>query len=171
VQELQRLDSGVVIQLEPFDVFWRDGAALFSEHCIAVGEAEDQYLRKNVAMMRQLDEMGKGHIVTARLNGRLVGYLASIVSQSMEHAEPFLVATQIPFFVTKDASGLGLQLALQRASIQSLQETRGVREVYMRAGVRGSGPKLPILYRRLGAEEFGTLYKLDIKRDTLNQQT
>ena len=170
-RELKRLDNGVVIQQEPFTSFWAEGEALFAEHCVEVGEPEDQYLRKNVAMARRLDEAGNLHIVTARLNGRLLGYLSSVISQSMEHSEPFLVAAQIPFFVTADAKGLGLQLALQRASIRSLYEERGVREVYMRAGIRGAGPKLPILYKRLGAEEFGSLYKLDLNRDRVAAET
>lgn len=161
VRELRQLGNGVVIQEEPFETFWRDGTQLFTEHCASVGEAEDEYLRKNVPIMRQLDEQGSGLILTARLNGRMLGYLASIVAQSYEHIEPFLAATQLPFFVTKDAKGLGLHLSLQRTFIEAAKE-RGVREVYMRAGVRGSGPKLPILYKRLGAQEYGSLYKIVI---------
>jgi hypothetical protein len=52
-------------------------------------------------------------------------------------------------------------MKLQRASLAALRE-RGVDEVVMRAGHRGSGPRLGTIYRRLGAEEFGNLYRLEL---------
>jgi hypothetical protein len=35
-----------------------------------------------------------------------------------------------------------------------------VNEIVYRAGVRGSGPKLGAIFRRLGADDFGQIYKL-----------
>ena len=53
-------------------------------------------------------------------------------------------------------------MKLQRAAIETLQ-ARGVNEVFFRAGVRGSGPRMGAMYRRLGAADDGQLYKLNLK--------
>lgn len=152
--------DGITIQVEQWSSFLVDAEALFREHCVAVGEPEDQFLRKNHPLGRQLEKLGRWHVVTARSNGRMLGYLVSIISQSTE-AVGLTIATQTLFFASQDAQRSNLPLRLQRAAIEDLRK-RGIGEVYMRAGVRGGGPKLGVLYRRLGAEEFGSLYKLGL---------
>jgi hypothetical protein len=102
--ELRSLDSGVVMQVEPFNQFWHDAGDLFREHCETVGETEEAEF--NIPLMRKLDDAGCGHIVTARLNGRMMGYLCSVISPSLKHGN--LTALQTAFFVTKDAAGLKL---------------------------------------------------------------
>lgn len=160
---LTEFPDGIKIQEERWSSFLVDAADLFREHCISVGEPEDQYLRKNHPLGRQLEKLGRWHVVTARSNGRMLGYLVSILSPSTE-AVDLTIATQTLFFASQDAKRSNLSMRLQRAAIDDLK-TRGIGEVYMRAGIRGDGPKLGILYRRLGAHEFGSLYKLDLSRD------
>jgi hypothetical protein len=149
-------DDGMTFQVEPFDVFWRDASALLADHCESVGEPRDQWTRKNVARFRALDAASGWHIMTARCNGRMFGYLASIVSPSMENPGE-TVATQTTFYASPDAPRLGIRL--ERESIADLWR-RGADEIWMRAGVRGSGPNLGIIYRRMGAEPAGELYRL-----------
>jgi GNAT superfamily N-acetyltransferase len=153
--------DGVVIQREALAAFERDGQALMAAHCQAVGEPEDRWRRKNWPLFQRLEDINAGDIVTARLNGRMLGYLIHVVAPSMEDAD-VLTATQLPFFVSPDAKGLQLGWRLQQAALNAAR-ARGVGEVYQRAGVRGDGPRLGALYRRMGAQEFGMLYKLDLK--------
>lgn len=160
---LAEAEDGIVIQEERWSVFWRDGADLFRAHCKAVGEPEDQYLRKNLRMFNQFDEANVWQVTTARCNGRMLGYLAAILAPSIEHPN-LLTATQTLLYVSDDATAKGLTMRMQRASIEALRR-RGVKEVYMRAGVRGDGPKLGIVYKRLGAQSFGELYKLSLDDD------
>jgi hypothetical protein len=138
-----------------------DGDRVFAEHCIAVGEMSDEYRNKNLPLIEALAAAGRVHIVTARCNGRLLAYLCSVIAESLEHVG-VVTATQTLFFASQDAPG-GLGLRLQRASIGDLRQ-RGVGEVYMRAGVRGAGPRLGVLYRRLGAQEHGTYFKLTLDK-------
>jgi hypothetical protein len=63
----------------------------------------------------------------------------------------------LPFFASKDMPGVGMKL--QRASIEALRQ-RGVGELLMKAGVRGDGPRLGSMFRRLGAEDCGQLYRI-----------
>lgn len=153
--------NGITIQEEPLAIFMRDGQALFEEHCEAVGEAPDEWTRKNIPMIEAIESVGGWQYMTARCNGRMLGYLQTLIGPSLESTTR-VSATQGLFFVSKDAAGLGLGLKLQRASIAALR-ARGVGEIRMREGVRGSGPKLGVLYRRLGAMEDGHLYRLDLE--------
>lgn len=151
--------EGVTFQTEPFDTFYRDAQQLFAEHLVEVGEPPDAYQRKNLPLFSVLDRMGALHIATARCNGRMFGYLMSVLSPSLESPD-LLTAIQTPFFVAREFPGLGMKL--QRWAVTSLRE-RGVGEIYMRAGTRGSGPRLGSLYRRLGAFSTGELYMIDMK--------
>jgi hypothetical protein len=152
---------GVTIQEEALFPFVHDAEQLFKEHCVAVGEPEDQWRQKNLPMIGLLSRMGLWHIVTARINGRVFGYLMTIIGPSLENINT-LVGTQNLYFVSKDAhSGMRLGMKLQKASIAALK-ARGVSEIIMRAGVRGTGSRQGVLFKRLGAEPFGQLYKLEI---------
>jgi GNAT superfamily N-acetyltransferase len=153
--------DGIVIREETFDVFYRDGKDLFAEHLVAVGEAPDNFPRKNIALMRRLDEAGFLSVVTARVNGRMMGYLMTILAPSLE-SETTTTATQTTFFATRDAKNMNLGLKLQHAAIEAARR-RGADEVLMRAGVRGAGPKMGALYRRLGAEDHGQIFRLSLE--------
>ena len=148
--------DGVVIQEEAFDAFWHDARALIAEHVREIGPRDGVELDLNTDLARSLEQQHALQIVTARCNGRMFGYLVTIVSPSLENAG-HSVATQTSFFVSRDFRGLGLRL--QRASL-ALLRAKDVREVVMRTGVRGSGPRLGVLYRRLGARLLGESYSL-----------
>ncbi len=154
-----RAFDGVTIQEETFDEVYRDGAHLFASHCIAVGEPPDAWQGKNLPLMRQLESMGLLFFTTARSNGRLFGYLQTAISPSLESPDE-RSAIHLLFYTDGAIPGLGLKL--QRASVASLK-ARGVDELFLRAGVRGAGPRLDVLYRRMGAEDFGQMYRLNLK--------
>lgn len=151
-------ERGITIQEERADTVYRDAHDLFREHCLAVGEPEDEWTRKNIPLIFQLENGGYWQFMTARSNGRMLAYLMTLVVPSLE-ATNRTSATQTLFFSSRDALGMNLGEALQRASIDRLK-ARGVYEVIMREGVRGSGPKLGVLARRLGFESYGTLHRL-----------
>lgn len=150
--------EGMTFQVEPFDVWLRDAQPLFAEHCTQVGEAPDEWQQKNVPLMRRLDKLGVMQILTARANGRMFGYLQTVVGPSLE-SENVIVGSHGTFFASPDAPGLGLKL--QRAALRALRK-RGVGEVKMQAGVRGSGSRLDTIYKRLGAQEDGRVYRLQL---------
>lgn len=150
--------DGMTFQAEPFAQFYRDAAPLFAEHLVQTGQAPDDHMRKNLPLLQALDDMGALQCLTARLNGRMFGYLMSVIGPSLD-APNRLEATHTIFHASSAVRGLGMRL--QRAALPMLR-ARGVDEVIMRAGHRGSGPRLGAFYRRLGASEFGQLYRLDI---------
>lgn len=155
-RKLAELD-GMTFQEETLDVVLRDGKVLFREHCVVVGEDPESHLTKNIELLHRLEGFKSLHVMTARCNGRMFGYLASILGPSLESATT-KVATQTTFYASKDVPGLGLRL--QRAAIAAIEARGGVWDVVQRAGVRGSGSRIGSMYRRMGAVEHGQLYRL-----------
>jgi hypothetical protein len=113
-------------------------------------------MKKNFPLLRKLEAIGASQIMTARCNGRMFGYLLSLTAPSLESLD-VLSAQHLTFYASTDFPGLGMKLL--RAANVALQ-TKGVSEIFMRAGIRGDGPRMGVLYRRLGAEGFGEMYRL-----------
>lgn len=155
----QRDLDGMTFQVEPFREFYRDAEPLFREHLVQTEQSPTDYTLKNVPLLERLDDLGFLQCLTARCNGRMFGYLMSILGPSLD-SQHQIEALHTIFFASPDAPGLGMRL--QRAAIEALRE-RGVTDLYLRAGHRGSGPRLGTLYRRLGAAEFGQLYRLELQ--------
>lgn len=147
--------SGMTFAVEGFEAFYRDSQKLFADHLAIVGEAPDAFSAKNLPLLRAMDQSGALHIVTARSNGRMFGYLMSEVSPSRE-SQNQLSAVHTTFFASPDAPGLGMKL--ERESCRLLKE-KGVTEVFGRAGDRGDGPRLGVIFRRAGFERDGELYR------------
>jgi len=97
-------------------------------------------------------------ITTARSNGRMFGYLMTIIGPSLASGTT-TSATHTTFYADPSFPGLGLKL--QREALAMLKE-RGVDEIVWEAGKRGSGPRLGAMYRRLGAAEHGETYRLQL---------
>lgn len=150
--------DGFVFQDEPFDIWYRDAVPLFRDHMAQTGQGIEDWSRKNIPLGRRLDDAGAMQIITARSNGRMFGYLMAIMSPTLDDPAA-LMANHLPVFASPGCPGLGMKL--QRASIEALR-AKGVTEVFGRAGVRGSGPRLGAVYRRLGFEDAGHLYRRDL---------
>lgn len=151
--------AGITIAEDTFEAFERDGHKLFAEHCALVGESPDTWREKNWDMMRALYDAGSMQIMTARSNGRMFGYLMTVISPSLEFTDR-PVSIDATFYAAKEIPGLGMKL--QRAALAKLKE-RGVAEAFFRAGPRGSGPKMGTFYRRLGAQDDGLMFRLDLR--------
>lgn len=151
----------VVFQVESFRQFYADAEGLFAEHLVQTEQSPDDHARKNLPLLRRLDDMGSLQCLTARRhgNGRMVGYLMSVVAPSLDSPD-VIQAEHTIFYASAEVNNLGMKL--QRAALGHLR-ARGVNEVIMRAGHRGGGPRLGAFYRRLGAEPFGQIYRLALE--------
>lgn len=151
--------EGITFQQETFDQWYSDAKDLIADHLVQVGEAPDNHANKNVEMMRRVDAVGGMQITTARSNGRMFGYLMTIMGPSFENTTD-TEALNLTFYASPLVRGLGIKL--QRASNEALRQ-KGVSYVFLRAGVRGTGPKMGALYRRIGGEGIGEMFRLDLK--------
>jgi hypothetical protein len=148
----------VTLQVEDCATWRKDGKKLFEEHCAIVGEDPREWQTKNWALFDALERIGAMQIVTARSNGRMFGYLMTVLSPSLVN-DGILSATNTTFYADPGLPGLGGKI--QRFALQELRD-RGVNEVFWEAGKRGSGPRIGALYRRLGAAEHGETYRLQL---------
>lgn len=152
--------GGMVIRPEMLETFLPDARALMRSHCTDVGEHPDNFAHKNIPLFQRLEDIGALQIMTARSNGRMFGYHVSILSPSLE-SEDVTMALQATTFVEPGVPGLALRL--QRAAITAARE-RGVSEMFYRVSHRGSGQRMGVLYKRLGAEAFGQMWRLDMEQ-------
>jgi hypothetical protein len=157
VRSVSRVD-GVVIQQEPFNTFYDDGTALFREHMALVGEHPNGFPAKNIALMRWLDRVGMLQCTTARVGGVMVGYLMAVIGPELDDPDR-LSAEHKTFFVSSRCPGIGMRL--QGSSVAALS-ARGVSRVEWKAGKRGSGDRLPIAYKRIGAASIGELFVMNL---------
>ena len=151
--------DGITFQTEPFDAFYADAGPLFREHLTQTEQHPEDHARKNLPLFRRLDEIGALHVWTARSNGRLFGYLVSVLAPSLDKPDE-RCAEQTIFFADPSWPRLGMKT--QRTALDDLR-ARGIDRVLMRAGHRGSGPRLGTMFRRLGAEPFGELWNLPLE--------
>lgn len=151
--------DGVTFQTESFDDWLFAAERLIDDHLVVVGEAPGDWRGKNLPLMRTLYELGCMQMMTARCNGRMVGYLMTLISPSLK-APGITSGTNLTFYGSPDFPGIGMKL--QRAAITALK-ARGVDDVFFEAGLRGDGPRLAPMYRRLGAEDYGQVLRLNLK--------
>lgn len=150
--------EGLTFQTEDCETWQRDGRRLFEDHCVIVGENPAEWEKKNWPLFKAIEDVGAMQITTARSNGRMFGYLMTLVSPSLV-GEGRTAATHTTFYADPSFPGLGMKL--QRHALETLK-ARGVDEVVWEAGKRGSGPRLGAMYRRLGAMEHGETYRLEL---------
>lgn len=155
MRPVEREFDGMTFQCEAFRDFVRDAEALIVDHCALVGR--NASLDFNVPLFQALGDVGALQTMTARSNGRCFGYLVSVVEPSLDGVG-VVQAHHTMFYTAPEVRGLGVRL-LMRAN-DALRE-RGVDQIWMRAGIAGSGPRMGAVYRRLGAQEYGQLYKLE----------
>lgn len=154
--------DGMKFEEISFDQFYSEAQKLISQHEADAGEPSDHFITKNLPLIARLSAANSLQIVVAKCNGRMFGYLISVLGESLEDAG-LTVAAQTMFYRTPDAPGLGTRL--QQASIDFLEKRGGRWEVVQRAGRRASGPTLGKLYTRMGAEDHGQLYRILVGSD------
>jgi hypothetical protein len=147
----------LIIQEEGFECF-DEAVSAMEEHSIISDETAEGYKTKNLQLWKNLAEAGALQIVTARSNGKIFGYLATVIGPSLESPTK-TTAVNTVFYGSPLFPGIGMKI--QKVS-RDLLISKGVNEVIYRAGVRASGAKVGILYRRLGAQPHGSLYRLEL---------
>jgi hypothetical protein len=148
--------EGMTFQTETFDDWLHDAARLLDEHHAQIGEAPANWKTKNIPLLRAMDEIGAMQITTARSNGRMFGYLMTLIAPSLV-TEGMMTAVNTAFFADPACPGLGLKL--QREALASFRDM-GIGEVLWETNTVGGANRISSIYRRLGAEEKGAVYRL-----------
>ncbi|MFA7278770.1 MAG: GNAT family N-acetyltransferase [Sterolibacterium sp.] len=148
-----------MLQLERWATFYPECIALFDAHNTEVGESPtDMPFDPDIDSIAALDAADQLQIVTARKDGKLVGYCMFTIGNSLQ-SKGVLCGTQAAYYLKKEnrPSGLGIKLYLE--SLTHLK-ARGVKNVYPHHWLRGDSPKLKTFFERIGAVELEHVYSL-----------
>jgi GNAT superfamily N-acetyltransferase len=117
-------------QVEPFSAIFDEVQPLIFRHWEDLALNKDKVpLLPNWARYRQLEGDGALSIVTARNNGRLVGYSAMILSPGLHYSSCYEARMDI-FWLSPEVRGRMGGVRLFRAVEKELQR-RGVQRVYV----------------------------------------
>lgn len=162
-KQVVREPDEITTRVEHFDTFaefmQKGGSDLVELHWAKVGENPAHAHDMNEPLFDTLLERGALQVTTARSNGKLYGYLVTIVGPHLEFAGKTL-AVHTSYYASDEFKGLGK--LLQSTAEDALRE-RGVDEIQARAGVRGDGPRMAAVYRRAGWEPYGQLFRRSLK--------
>lgn len=149
------MNDGLVIAEEKFPASFKEAQSMFEDHCVAVGEPPDEWMRNNIELLYQMDAVGKLQILTARSNGQLFGYLVTMLGAELDNAA-IKSATHTLFYASDRWPGAGLRL--QREALVRLRQ-KGYSEILMRSGFNG-GDRVETLYKRIGAKFDGKIFRI-----------
>lgn len=149
----------ISLQIEKFADFYPECLPLLAEHNGEIGESENNMpLDIDVDGYAQMCAVGMLQLMTARKDGKLIGYCVFTIGNSLL-SKNVLCGTQGPFFVTKQERATGTALRLYRESIKIMKQ-RGVKNVYPHHWMRGDSEKLGKYFEALGALPVERVYSL-----------
>lgn len=150
---------GYAVGPEPWGpLFWSEAEALAEQHFEEVdgGVEPRRKLKVDVALMDALRDAGALKIITARKNGKLVGYYTWNISRDVE-SEGLLIAQQGAWFVAPSHPRVAV-LMFDKA-VQTLRDC-GVRCIYPHHRVQGRGANIGRFFQRRGATKIQDTYSL-----------
>ncbi len=149
----------MIITVEKWADFYPECLPLMREHNAEVGESEERMpFDIDADTCAALETIGALLIVTARKDGKLIGYCGFTLGNSLL-SKNVLCGTQGPFFVTKDERSSGAGLSLYRHAFREMKQL-GVKNVYPHHYLRGDSARLGEFFEHLGAKPLQHEYSL-----------
>ena len=144
----------VAFALEKFSDIVVEATELLRLHYDEVAPLKDLFkLNLDVQTYLKLQAAGILHIVTARLNGRLIGYVSLIIKEHI-HYKDVLMATDDVHFLHPDFRKGGTGLRMLRFAEQKMRE-KGVKVMALRTKVASNHG---VLFERLGFAATDVVY-------------
>lgn len=155
--------TDIAIRWESFRTMWPDAKSLIAAH---FNEVEGDLAEKRPCgivsnTMTQLDDMGVMKCSTARIDGRLVGYMTWMLTPDLE-SNGTLKADQGGIYVSPEAprAGMfGLSYHMLKFCVPELR-AMGVQFLFLHHRLLGRGKNLGVMFRRFGATEIKHEYYL-----------
>lgn len=153
--------KGYSIALEPWSAAWWSEARPLAElHFEEVdgGVEANRSMNVDEGQMARLSDAGVLKLVTARLDGRMVGYYTWNVSLDVESAG-LMIAQQGAWYVEEGHPRLAIQMF--DASVSELRKL-GVRFAYPHHRLQGRGANIGKFFKRCGAKPIQITYSLEL---------
>lgn len=145
---------------EPFRHVWDDPdfATLWNNH-FAEARDDDRPRQPDADLLEQLERTGTLRMMTARIDGKLFGYLMWTFTIDAECIGVKIADQGIWYVDPKAPAGIGTRMLKQ--SISELRAA-GIHSLHLHHPMHGRGARLGTLFRRLGAKETQHRYTLQI---------
>lgn len=143
-----------VFAIEPFSVVFPEMQELLRLHWKEVAPHQDLLtLNPDVARYEALQRTGNLHIVTARMGGNLIGYIAMLVSRHLHYKHVKLAVDDVHFLHADHRHG-GLGMRLMKAAEDEMRKL-GVQVMTLRTKVAQDHGAL---FVRLGYSPMDIVY-------------
>lgn len=143
----------ITFQLEPFDNAYADAAELLKLHYAEIAPFKDLFkIKCNVVFYRKLEEAGTLRVVTARHDGRLVGYFVFVIARHPHYMDTLVANEDMKFLLPDYRGGTGMRLI---KFAEDMARAVGCKVILQRSKAKSEhGP----MYRRLGYELMDEIY-------------
>lgn len=119
----------VTYALEPWDAYYRDCQALWPEHYAEIAVQKDRMpMRPDVEAYQALERAGMLQIVVAREDGRMIGYVLSVIRAHLHYAD-VLCGFEDAYFLTKAHRKGFVGVKLLREAVEQMRRA-GVRKAF-----------------------------------------
>lgn len=153
--------SDVVFAVERWAEYFADCGDLWREHYDEIGSDKSKMpMRPDAARFQFLDETGQLLIITARRDGKMVGYLVVVVCPHPHYADVLCGFEDAYFLTSAERKGSGMNFRSQ-TGVRLIQEgTRvlalaGVKKVFFHTK---ESRNLGVVFRRLGFKKSDEIY-------------
>lgn len=144
----------ITYTLEPWATYYRDCQALWPEHWDEIAVQKDRMpMRPDVATYEALDRAGRLQIIAARDEGRMVGYIVSVIRPHMHYAD-VLAGYEDAYFLTKSHRKGMTGVKLIKEAIRHMQAVGVQKAFFMTKTALNMGP----IFERLGFENTDLVY-------------
>lgn len=144
----------ITYTLEPWDTYYRDCAALWPEHYEEIAVDKDRMpMRPDVANYQALEAAGKLQIVVARDDGRMVGYVLTVIRPHLHYAD-VLCGFEDAYFLSKTHRRGMVGVKLLREAVRHMQRVGAQKAFFMTKVALDMGP----LFERMGFTRTDVVY-------------
>jgi GNAT superfamily N-acetyltransferase len=123
--------SAISFQKESWKDLERDGQELFAMNFAELGLNKDKvFLAPNSSLFEEIDQKGVLHIITARKDGKLVGYHISALLPHMHYRDAGMMGYTDAYYVHPEhrKGGLGAKLLIE---VERTLRERGATKFYI----------------------------------------
>ena len=145
-----------LIQFEKVSKVWQELEALAAQEAVEI--EEERLFQPDWQSLATLNNSGVFQVLTARIDGRMVGYFTWLLDFDME-SKGTLIVNQSAWFVEK-----GHPIVAVRMFDRAMEEFKriGVEYAYLHHTIKGRGASLGRLFERRGAKMLGYNYIMPI---------
>lgn len=144
------------------DALWDEVSPLLAKHWHEVAHWKDVPLKPDREAYQRITDAGQLRVFTARVDGRLVGYLAIIIVGSLHYS--VRMAQQDVLFVDPSSRGTRIGVELIRYAHDALRAD-GVALLLQHVKARADLNVGPMLVRLLGYELVDEIYGIRLDRE------